>query len=149
MNDKRCTYESGFNLIELMISIAIIGVLAAVAIPMYSNYASKAQISRVHSEISNYTRSIEHRLSQNDISNISTDPANELGFIDTNLSTVVFGTFVDTANSTITATMDQDTSAGILNTIIELKRSATGFWNCTVTGAGSAWSDSMKPAGCL
>jgi type IV pilus assembly protein PilA len=37
--------QKGFTLIELMIVIAIIGVLAAVAIPAYSDYTGKSQIA--------------------------------------------------------------------------------------------------------
>jgi type IV pilus assembly protein PilA len=39
--------KKGFTLIELMIVIAIIGILAAVAIPMYSDYTKKARTSEV------------------------------------------------------------------------------------------------------
>lgn len=51
--------QKGFTLIELMIVVAIIGILAAVAIPSYQNYTLKAKFTELVNAVAPFKTAIE------------------------------------------------------------------------------------------
>jgi type IV pilus assembly protein PilA len=59
------TIQKGFTLIELMIVIAIIGILAAIAIPAYQNYTIRSQVTEGLSLAAGWKTAISEYYAQN------------------------------------------------------------------------------------
>jgi len=57
--------EKGFTLIELLIVVAIIGILAAIAIPQFASYRTKAYNSSAQSDLKNTKTSLEAYFADN------------------------------------------------------------------------------------
>ena len=57
--------QKGFTLIELMIVVAIVGILAAIAIPAYQNYTIRAQVTEGLSLVAAWQTAVAEYYSQN------------------------------------------------------------------------------------
>ncbi|GAF57647.1 type IV pilin PilA [Psychrobacter sp. JCM 18902] len=144
------TAQKGFTLIELMIVIAIIGILAAIAIPQYQNYIAKSQVSRVMSETASMRTAAETCLNDG----IAAGDC-DFGWTNSNLlgageatkqlqGDALVATFgaVD-ANSTLVAKFGGNAATAIKTQTLTWTRNPAGSWSCTTTVQGK-----YKPAGC-
>ena len=157
------TMQKGFTWIELMIVIAIIGILAAIALPLYQDYVSKSQVTRAYGEVSSVKTAIEAALNEGREPVLAATaaagaaivpPQEWVGMLTNPTSNILDQATISTgwgaANGAgnITVRLGENANTSIRGATVQLARTAGGEWTCTVTGTGAGWKTKFIPSGC-